>query len=402
MWLESGREPGRVVHGSSVLDLLQRMQPSEPVFCLDQAFLARRAQAIVASFDGDLCHDVAVNPHPLILATLAQAGVRRFAVSRVEDLAILDRLAPAVVPVLRQPVNSRRNLRTAAERHRVRVFAVAHVDELAKLHEEVGAGVCEVEIRASLSAIKNAGGSADGSLAPVERMVRTAIEFGFRPSIAIHPGVSSAVHITEAIAYCRSLTQRSGVLLEAINLGSADVSADGESVEGLCAAARAQATRLGFGATRLRLDASRAMVNPCCSIVAQVLLRKSDAIYLSDGRFGWLHSLDRRLRGNAAAPILRRLRGRPSQASHRFHVFGPTCDSYDAFETPIMLPADVGEGDWIEFPAMGADTIAWACAFNGLHPSLFAVVGPLRASDRRAHAPTSSAVPTPVAWETLT
>lgn len=400
MWLESGREPGRVVHGSSVFDLLQLMQPSEPMFCLDQALLARRAQAIVASFDGDLCHDVAVNPHPLVLATLAQAGIRRFAVSRIEDLPALDRLAPAVVPVLRQPINSRRNLRRAAERHRVGVFTAAHADELAKIHAVVGAGACEVEIRVSLSAIKTVGESADGSLAPVEEMVRTAVDFGFRPSIAIHPGASSAADVTAAIAYCRSLAQRCGVVLEAINLGSANVSANGESVETLCAAARGQASQRGLGATRLRLDASRAMVDPCCSIVAQVLLRKSDAIYLNDGRFGWLHSLDRRLRRNAAAPVLRRPRGRPSQAPRRFHVFGPTCDSYDAFETPIMLPADVREGDWIEFPAMGADTIAWACAFNGLHPSLFAVIGPARVSDGRARAPMSSAVPAPLAWET--
>jgi ornithine decarboxylase len=373
MWLENGPGSGRVVHGGNVCDLLAREQPSEPVFCLDQALLIRRAKSIVAGFAGDICHDVTVNPHPLVLAALAQAGVRRFAVLRIEDLATLDRLPQAVVPVLRQRINSRHSLRIAAERHGVRVFTAGHPDELAKLREEVRADAVEVEIPAPLAAMRVRRGTAERSNDPVEGMVRAALDFGFRPSIAVHPGVSSANDVAAAMTYCRALGQRCGVVLEAVNFGSVDVGSDGE-IETICAEACRQGGLPQPGPTRLRLDAGRALVGPCCSVLAQVLLRKSGAIYLNDGRFGWLQSLDDRVRGNAARPVLRRLNGTPSAASRRYRVFGPTCDAYDAFEKPIVLPADVREGDWIEFPVMGADTIAWACAFNGLHPSLFAVV----------------------------
>jgi ornithine decarboxylase len=392
MRLETECGEDRVIQGSDVLEVLQRVQPSEPVFCLDQTLLDRRAQAILTAFDGDISHDVTVNPHPYVLGMLAQAGVRRFAVSRVDDLVSLDRFADAVTPVLRQPINSRQSLRVAAERHGVRVFTVDHPDELAKLHEEVGAVGLEVEILVSLSMMRQAGDTASGpSNRLVEAMVRTAIDFGLHPSIAVHPGVSSTDDVVAALAYCRSLAQRCGVVLNAINLGSAEIRSDGETVEELCAAVSARARRFGLGPTRLRLDASRAMVDACCSVLAQVLLRKSQAIYLNDGRFGWLHSLDRRLRRNAIGPQLRRLNGTPSDWSRSFHIFGPTCDSYDAFETSVVLPADVREGDWIEIPAMGADTIAWVSSFNGLHPSLFAVVTPPTASNRRGQVPMSNA-----------
>jgi ornithine decarboxylase len=378
-----------VIYGNDVFDVLRRSRPAEPVLCLDQALLNHRAKAVVANFGGEICYDVAVNPHPLVLAALAQAGIRRFSVLRVGDLATLAGLDHAVTPVLRQPINSRPNLRIAAEHYGVRAFAVDDPAELTKLRQEVPADGIEVEILVCLSTIRSAGEITDGAADAVEGMVRTAIDFGFRPSIAIHPGISSATDIAVALAYCHSLARRCGVALDAINLGSAELGRDDETIEGLGIAADLHARLLGLDPARLRLDASRMTVDGCCSALAQVLLRKGDAIYLNDGRFGWLRPLDRRLRRNAMPPRLRRLEGTHSAASRRFCLFGPTCDSYDAFQTQIVLPADVREGDWIEFPAMGADTIAWACAFNGLHPSLFAVIAPpnglqtgLRASTR--------------------
>jgi ornithine decarboxylase len=187
--------------------------------------------------------------------------------------------------------------------------------------------------------------------------------------------------------------------LHAINLGNADTRTHGETIEALCRTASAQGRLLGLSGTRLRLDASRAMVEACCCVLVQVLLRKDDAIYVNDGRFGWLHALDRQLRRNSATLQLRRRSGTPSKESRSFRLFGPTCDSYDAFEAPAMLPADVREGDWLEIPAMGADTIPWACSFNGLHPSLFAVVAAATANDRSWDAPPDDAICVPLPQE---
>ena len=37
-----------------------------------------------------------------------------------------------------------------------------------------------------------------------------------------------------------------------------------------------------------------------------------------------------------------------------FRLFGPTCDRADRMEGPFLLPADMGEGDWIEIGQLGA------------------------------------------------
>ena len=48
-----------------------------------------------------------------------------------------------------------------------------------------------------------------------------------------------------------------------------------------------------------------------------------------------------------------------------FRIFGPTCDSLDVFKVQFELPADIGEGDWIEFARMGAYSIGMQSGFNG-------------------------------------
>ena len=48
-----------------------------------------------------------------------------------------------------------------------------------------------------------------------------------------------------------------------------------------------------------------------------------------------------------------------------FRFFGPTCDSMDTMAGPFHLPADTGEGDWIEICHLGAYGQALATRFNG-------------------------------------
>ena len=49
----------------------------------------------------------------------------------------------------------------------------------------------------------------------------------------------------------------------------------------------------------------------------------------------------------------------------RSRFFGPTCDSADVMRGPFLLPADVGEGDWIEIGQLGAYGACLRTGFNG-------------------------------------
>jgi len=57
--------------------------------------------------------------------------------------------------------------------------------------------------------------------------------------------------------------------------------------------------------------------------------------------------------------------GAVSGKTSKFYLYGPTCDSIDVLKTPVMLPLDVKEGDWIEIGQTGGYAVALQSRFNG-------------------------------------
>ena len=51
--------------------------------------------------------------------------------------------------------------------------------------------------------------------------------------------------------------------------------------------------------------------------------------------------------------------------ARRWRLFGPTCDSLDMLKNRVALPADMNEGDYLVFHALGAYSNAMATGFNG-------------------------------------
>jgi len=99
--------------------------------------------------------------------------------------------------------------------------------------------------------------------------------------------------------------------------------------------------------------------------VVQVQLRRGDTLYVNDGVYGSLSDAGalgfrfptRRIR-------LGEPRGAEAEAAD-FALFGPTCDSADRMRGPFRLPADMGEGDWIELGQLGAYGACLRTQFNG-------------------------------------
>ena len=54
-----------------------------------------------------------------------------------------------------------------------------------------------------------------------------------------------------------------------------------------------------------------------------------------------------------------------SGRTRAFTLYGPTCDSADKFALPVQLPANISEGDYIEFGNIGAYGRSMSTRFNG-------------------------------------
>ncbi len=90
---------------------------------------------------------------------------------------------------------------------------------------------------------------------------------------------------------------------------------------------------------------------------------KDGALHINDGSYGNLFDA-----AHCKWPFpvkAHRADGAFEGGEQSFKLYGPTCDSLDAMEGPFVLPADIREGDYIEFGMLGAYGVAMQTRFNG-------------------------------------
>ena len=65
-------------HFLSVDDLVEELRPTAPVFCLRREAITALAARFVSAFPGRTLYAVKCNPHPFVLESLFEAGIRDF------------------------------------------------------------------------------------------------------------------------------------------------------------------------------------------------------------------------------------------------------------------------------------------------------------------------------------
>ena len=110
-------------------------------------------------------------------------------------------------------------------------------------------------------------------------------------------------------------------------------------------------------------EPGRALIAEAVSVLTRVELVKGDAVYMNDGSYGTLFDM---VHARWPFPMrVHRAGGEVSEQTAEYRLYGPTCDSIDSMPGPYTLPADIREGDVIEFGMLGAYGTAMATRFNG-------------------------------------
>jgi ornithine decarboxylase len=110
-------------------------------------------------------------------------------------------------------------------------------------------------------------------------------------------------------------------------------------------------------------EPGRALIAESVSILTRVELVKGDSVYMNDGSYGCLFDI---VHAKWPFPIrVHRADGSVSEETAPFKLYGPTCDSIDSMPGPYHLPADLAEGDVLEFGMLGAYGTSMATRFNG-------------------------------------
>lgn len=356
------------------LDLVRRRPSDGPVACTRPDRVAVAARWFQNNFPGDVLYAVKANPSPWVIDTLHASGLRWFDVASLAEVRQIAERFSDVTLAFMHPVKSREAIRRAYFNFGVRIFALDSQAELFKILEETGQArdltlVVRLAVSNEGSVLPLAGKfGANEFEAPI--LIRAARAYAEELGVSFHVG-SQCMAPTAYVAAMREasrLIAKAGVTVDIVNVGGGfPVLYPG--LEPPPMADFVQAIRSGFEEmmvlenAELWCEPGRALVAESTSILTRVELVKGDAAYLNDGAFGSLYDLVHSKWTFPVRPL--RADGAFEPATRPFVIYGPTCDSIDVAPNTIQLPADLREGDHIEFGMLGAYGEAMRTRFNG-------------------------------------
>jgi ornithine decarboxylase len=127
--------------------------------------------------------------------------------------------------------------------------------------------------------------------------------------------------------------------------------------------------RPAFEGMQFWSEPGRSIAGPASSLVIGILGRRDTEngrfLHMDDGVFGGLSAAINDYMKFRFLPL--RKGGKPFHPDQwvPFTLFGPTCDSFDKIEQSVLLPADIGAGDYLLVPDVGAYSRVTAATFNG-------------------------------------
>jgi ornithine decarboxylase len=373
------------------------LRPDTPLYCFRRDVLTADTQAFMQAFPGKTAYAVKTNSDPAVLATVSAAGVTAFDVASPAEFAGAREAQPGAELLYMHPVKAQSDIRLAVESYGIRVMAVDHEDEVAKILRIVHALDLDPADFTLFVRIATKGHAAYELSRKFGATPRHAVELldridniGFRSGIAFHVGsqVEDLDTYERALASAAWIRGRTRAELSALDIGGGFPAQYGPDrqrsaarvpqVGELLADVLQEVREWGLDDLPLVAEPGRVVVARSLSVVVRVLLRKGQRLYINDGIWS---SLSDAWTGKISLPVQHiedPSRRRPARAGglkfESFRICGATCDSVDILTRPFWLPDTVSTGDWIEVGHIGAYSLSLRTRFNGFYPDTFVAV----------------------------
>ena len=355
--------------------IVSRLRPEAPVICARPERAAEAARWFLDAFQGDVLYAVKCNPSSWVLDALYAAGVRWFDVASEAEVELVGSRYPDATLAFMHPVKNPRAISRAYHDFGCRIFVLDTERELEKIMEATGhADDLTLVVRAAVSG--------EGSLLPLSgkfgcsadelpALLRAARGHADELGVSFHVGSQcmDPGAYRGAMGAVSDLIVEAGVTVDIVDVGggfpaaypgmqppplSAFMTAIHEAFEEMMVLENAD----------LWCEPGRALVAEAASLLTRVDLIKGDAVFLNDGSYGALydavHEAWRYPLRTFAADGAERV-----SSTSDWTVYGPTCDASDKFRSPLGLPEDLAEGDYVEFGHLGAYGTSMATRFNG-------------------------------------
>lgn len=370
------------------------LRPDEPVYGFRPSVLQADAKAFIAAFPGQTAYAVKTNGEPLVLGELTAAGLKTFDVASPAEFAAVRAVSPDAEMLYMHPVKAQSHIRLALEQYGIRMLALDHEDEIAKILRIVRAMDLPPEDITMMVRVATKGAAAYELSKKFGATPGHAVELldrldgiGFKTGLTFHVGsqvedLETYQRALASAAWVRSRTQAEIVQLDIGGGFPAEYGTDPRKSNG---APPPQLASLLDGILEdirewslddlpLVAEPGRVIVARSLSVIVRVLLKKGQRVYINDGIWASLSDswtgkllLPTRL---IPDPARNRRHGSPERIVP-FRICGATCDSVDILSRPFLLPETVETGDWIEIGHIGAYSLGLRTRFNGFYPDQF-------------------------------
>ena len=360
----------------SVDELVNQLKPTEPVYCIRRNSIRLASKFFRNKFPGKILYAVKTNPHPLILQTLLDSGIKHYDVASIKEIETIKNLNPEVECSYMHTVKSREDIKEAYFKYNIKTFALDTKDELIKIIESTNnAKDLRLFVRVSVS---NEHAEIDLSkkfgaiTSEAAGLLRLGKQYAYKLGLSFHVG-SQCMHpisYAKGISEIGNIIKRTKIVPDIINVGGGFPTIYPDLVP---QSMQSYFDEISKGLKNLKLqklpeiicEPGRSLVAESGSTIVRVNLRKKQKLYINDGTYGTLFDAGT---PNIVYPSRVIKNGRViSKKLTSFNFYGPTCDSMDYMKGPFILPNNIKENDYIELGQLGAYGLTFRTQFNGFY-----------------------------------
>ena len=360
----------------SVDELVNQLKPTEPVYCIRRNSIRLASKFFQNKFPGKILYAVKTNPHPLVLQTLLDSGIKHYDVASIKEIETIKNLNPEVECSYMHTVKSREDIKEAYFKYNIKTFALDTKDELIKIIESTNhAKDLRLFVRVSVS---NEHAEIDLSkkfgaiTSEAAGLLRLGKQYAYKLGLSFHVG-SQCMHpisYAKGISEIGNIIKRTKIVPDIINVGGGFPTIYPDLVP---QSMQSYFDEISKGLKNLKLqklpeiicEPGRSLVAESGSTIVRVNLRKKQKLYINDGTYGTLFDAGT---PNIVYPSRVIKNGRViSKKLTSFDFYGPTCDSMDYMKGPFILPNNIKENDYIELGQLGAYGLTFRTQFNGFY-----------------------------------
>ena len=360
----------------SVDELVNQLKPTEPVYCIRRNSIRLASRFFQNKFPGKILYAVKTNPHPVVLQTLLDSGIKHYDVASIKEIETIKNLNPEVECSYMHTVKSREDIKKAYFKYNIKTFALDTKDELIKIIESTNhAKDLRLFVRVSVS---NEHAEIDLSkkfgaiTSEAAGLLRLGKQYAYKLGLSFHVG-SQCMHpisYAKGISEIGNIIKRTKIVPDIINVGGGFPTIYPDLVP---QPMQSYFDEIKKGLKNLKLqklpeiicEPGRSLVAESGSTIVRVNLRKKQKLYINDGTYGTLFDAGT---PNIVYPSRVIKNGRViSKKLTSFDFYGPTCDSMDYMKGPFILPNNIKENDYIELGQLGAYGLTFRTQFNGFY-----------------------------------